>query len=205
MSAGARLVLLRHGRTAWNASGRIQGQLDVGLDDVGVAQAARTAPVVAALAPVVLHCSDLRRTRMTVEPLAAATGLPVTYDERLRELTFGAYEGLERSDLADRDPASYAALRRGDYERVRHAEPTDEVTARMLAVLTALLGGLGDDQTAVAVSHGAAIRIAVGALLGWPEGVFRTLGGLDNCGWVELRRHPETGVLRLEAYNRTAS
>ena len=197
------LVLLRHGRTPWNHVRRIQGQYDIGLDDVGHAQAARTAPVVAALGPALLWCSDLQRTRLTAEPLVAATGLEPAYDARLREYSFGAYEGLMQADLETRDPESHAALRRGDYDQVRHAEPTVEVRARMVAALEELLAQLEVGQTAVAVSHGAAIRVAVAALLGWPGEQFRTLRGLDNCGWVVLEQHPADEVLRLAAYNRT--
>lgn len=201
---GRTLVVLRHGRTPWNHTGRIQGQLDVGLDEVGLEQAARTAPALAALEPSLLWCSDLTRARMTVEPLAAASGLPVAHDARLREFGFGPYEGLDRADLEARDPESHLALARGDYDRVRHAEPTVEVRKRMVEALEELLGHVEPGRLAVAVSHGAAIRVAVGALLGWPDEQFHTLRGLDNCGWVVLEQHPLDGVLRLVAYNRTA-
>jgi broad specificity phosphatase PhoE len=199
------LVLLRHGRTAWNHAGRIQGHQDVGLDETGHAQAAAVAPAMAALAPAYVWSSDLRRTRETVAPVAAACGIEATYDARLREFGFGPYEGLDHATLAERDPESHAALRRGDYDQVTHAEPTAEVRARMLAALRDLLGHLDADQTALAVSHGAALRLAVGAVLGWPGEQFRTLTGLGNCAWVVLREHPGDGVLRLEAYNRSVS
>ncbi len=74
----------------------------------------------------------------------------------------------------------------------------------MVEVLRELLAGLEPGETAVAVSHGGSIRVAAGAVLGWPEALFHTLRGLDNCGWVVLREHPSTGVLMLEAYNRVA-
>ena len=60
----------------------------------------------------------------------------------------------------------------------------------------------GPGETGIAVSHGAAVRLATGAVLGWPAEQFRTLRGLDNCGWAVLHEHPLDGVLRLEAYNR---
>jgi broad specificity phosphatase PhoE len=201
---GRTLVLLRHGRTPWNHSGRVQGQRDVGLDDHGLEQAARTAPVLAALRPAVLWSSDLLRARQTAVPLGEACELPVTHDERLREFGFGPYEGLTHVELETRDPASHAALRRGDYDLVTHAEPTDVVRARMLSVLTDLRHALAPGETGIAVSHGAAVRLATGAVLSWPDEQFRTLRGLDNCGWVVLHEHPSDGVLRLVAYNRTA-
>lgn len=200
---GRTLVLLRHGRTEWNHTGRLQGQLDVALDETGLDQARRTAPAIAALEPALIWSSDLQRTRQTVGPLAEAAGLEVVFDKRLREFGFGPYEGLTHAELRERDPSSFDALRRGDYERVTHAEPEEDVRARMVEVLRDLLGELDPGETGVAVSHGAAIRLATGAMLAWPEGQFRTLHGLHNCGWVVLREHDHDGVLRLEAYNRT--
>ena len=58
-------MLLRHGRTAWNATGRAQGHADVELDETGHAQAAAVAPWVAGFGPVVLWSSDLARARQT--------------------------------------------------------------------------------------------------------------------------------------------
>ncbi|WP_170981412.1 histidine phosphatase family protein [Nocardioides dongxiaopingii] len=205
---GRTLVLLRHGRTAWNHEGRVQGQLDVSLDDHGRDQAARVGPVVAALAPSLVWCSDLARTRETVAPLAAATGLPVTYDKRLREFYFGEYEGWSHAEFEARDAVAFQALRRGDYDHVPAAEPTAAVRERMVEVLGELLAALGPGQTGVAVSHGAAIRVATVALLGWPDALTHTLRGVDNCGRVELVETSEgTGpggpALRLQAYNRT--
>ena len=98
--------------------------------------------------------------------------------------------------------ASFDALRRGDYEQVTHAEPLEEVRTRMVEVLAELRDALEPGQTGIAVSHGAAIRLATGAVLGWPEEQFRTLHGLRNCGWAVLREHDHDGVVRLEAYNR---
>ena len=65
----AQLVVLRHGRTSWNATGRLQGQADIPLDDRGVAQAAQAAGVLAELAPAVSYSSDLARARQPAGPL----------------------------------------------------------------------------------------------------------------------------------------
>ena len=70
-----RLVLVRHGQTAWNLEGRAQGHTDVGLDETGRAQARAMAPYVAAMAPTALWSSDLARARETADRLAEATGL----------------------------------------------------------------------------------------------------------------------------------
>ena len=87
---------------------------------------------------------------------------------------------------------------------VAHAEPTSVVRARMVESLLELTALLEPGGTAVAVSHGGAIRVATAALLGWPDDRLHTLRGLDNCAWAVLHQHPDDGVLRLSAYNRTA-
>ena len=198
------LVLLRHGRTAWNHALRVQGQLDVELDDVGREQALGAARVLAEVAPSVLWSSDLVRARVTADALAEATGLAPSYDARLREFHLGERQGLTHAEYAELDPAGFAQFRTGRYDAAPGAESVPAVRARMVAVLGELLDALGPGETGVAVSHGAAVRVATGAMLGWPEEQFHTLRGLDNCGWVVLEQHPDAGTLRLGAYNRTA-
>ncbi len=198
-----RLVLLRHGRTAWNHARRVQGQQDAELDETGHAQALAVAPVMAALQPTLLWASDLSRARDTALAVAAATGLEPTYDARLREFALGEREGLTHDEYAAADAEEYAAFRRGHLDSARGSEPTPAVRERMRAVLGDLLAALGPEETGVAVSHGAAVRVATGAMLGWPDDQFHSLRGLDNCGWVVLEDHPEVDGLHLAAYNRT--
>jgi broad specificity phosphatase PhoE len=200
----AELVLLRHGRTAWNHEGRVQGQIDAELDDSGHEQAARAAEVLALLRPTVLWSSDLVRARDTAGYLAARTGLEPTYDARLREYNLGERQGITREEFEAIAPEEFALFRQGYYDDTPGAESTAEVRERMLAALGEVLAALGPTDTGVVVGHGAAIRVAVGALLGWPDDLFRTLGVLGNCGWLTLAPHPLTGVMRLAAYNRTA-
>ncbi|ANH40261.1 Glucosyl-3-phosphoglycerate phosphatase [Nocardioides dokdonensis FR1436] len=200
------LVLLRHGQTASNRTGRIQGQLDVDLDDTGRDQAERTAPVVAALAPDLVWCSDLVRARSTVAPVLRALGrapASATYDARLREFHLGERQGISHEEYRALDAEEFTAFRAGHYDVVPGAEKAAEVRMRMAEALGELLAATPAGGTALAVSHGAAIRVATGALLGWPEEQFRTLHGLGNCGWAVFREHPEDGELRLEAYHRT--
>ena len=93
-----RILALRHGETAWNASGRIQGQLDIELNARGRWQAARLAQALADGAasgqPIAaVYSSDLKRAWATAEPLAAALQLPLVAEPALRERAFGAFEG----------------------------------------------------------------------------------------------------------------
>ena len=102
--AATQLILVRHGRTVWNAADRIQGQADIELDDVGQDQARRVAPLLAAYRPDLIVCSDLVRAVQTAEPLARQTGLPVEYDARLRERHFGPWQGLTLPEVAEAYP-----------------------------------------------------------------------------------------------------
>jgi glucosyl-3-phosphoglycerate phosphatase len=203
--AGAprRLVVVRHGRTAWNDQDRVQGQQDVELDDAGHAQAAAVAPALAALGPGLLWSSDLARARQTAAYVAKETGLEPAYDARLREFDLGEREGLTHAEYAATAPEEFAEFRLGRYDVAPGAEPTAAVRRRMTAALRDLLAVAAPGEPAIAVSHGAAIKVAVPALLGWPDEAAEGLRGLDNCSWVELEQSAD-GRLRLAAYGRTA-
>lgn len=195
-----RIVLLRHGRTEWNASKRIQGQTDVGLDDVGEAQASAVAPVVARLAPTLLWSSDLARAARTAEHVAEATGLSPTYDPRLREYHLGAWQGLTHGEVVERDPEGFARFRAGEWDEIAEAEHPKQVAERYVAALADLTDVLGQGETAVVVSHGAAIRTGLVAFLGWPLECARDLRALGNCARVELVER-ESGRWAVAAYN----
>ncbi|QYJ04627.1 histidine phosphatase family protein [Nocardioides panacisoli] len=197
------LVLLRHGRTTWNAAKRIQGQLDPELDEAGLAQAAEVAPEIAKLEPTVLWASDLARARRTAAEVAAATGLAVRHDARLRETMLGERQGLTHEEYAAHAPEEFQRFLRGEWDEIPGAETSTEVADRIGAALGELAGELGPGETGVAVAHGAAIRIAIARLVGWDASRIGALRGMDNCGWAVLSEHPERGWT-LAAYNRTA-
>ena len=203
------LVLLRHGRTAYNHEGRLQGQVDVELDEAGHEQAARAAAEVARLDPAVLWCSDLVRTRSTASYLERETGLSARPDARLREFHLGRREGLTYAEYAEQAPEESERFLRGDVDAVVDGERTATVGERMAAAVADLLAATPEDGVAVAVSHGAPIRVATATLQGWPAGSDRGLHGLDNCGWVVMddsRLDPSAPFrLRLRAYNRVAA
>ncbi len=118
MPDARRIVLLRHGRTEWNATNRIQGQLDIELDESGHAEARAVTPALAAMRPSLLWSSDLARARQTTEYVAAATGLTASYDDRLREFHLGERQGLTHAEYAALDPAEFATFRTGDWADV---------------------------------------------------------------------------------------
>ena len=103
------VLLLRHGRTAWNAERRYQGQADPPLDSVGRRQAVEVAGLVAALRPDVLVSSDAVRARQTAEAIGAAMGLPVTLQDEFAEVDFGRWEGLTFREAREANPAELTA------------------------------------------------------------------------------------------------
>lgn len=198
----AAVLLLRHGRTAYNAERRFQGQLDIPMDEVGVAQAATVASVVAALQPAVLLCSDLHRAVATAAPLAAATRLPPRVDPRLREIALGAWQGLTMAEAAERFPAEHEAWTLGEDVRRGGGETYAEVGHRAVACLDRALDEAGEGMVA-AVTHGGTARAVVGTLLGLPRDRWSALGPLGNCRLSLLRRGP-TGGWRLAEHNSAA-
>ena len=201
---GRRLVLLRHGRTAWNEVGRAQGHADVELDDRGHAQAADVAPYLAALRPAALWTSDLTRARQTCAYLEDATGLSAKVDERLREYDVGARQGMTSAQFRAAYPDAFAAWRAGDdLVRVPGSESAADVRTRMLPALREALDALGPGETGVVVTHGGCLKVGLLGLLGWPPAQVPALRGLDNCSWVTLGEVTDGGLLRLEGYNQS--
>jgi broad specificity phosphatase PhoE len=188
-----RLVLWRHGRTAWNAERRFQGHSDVPLDQTGQAQARDAAPYLAAMHPAAIFSSDLARATGTASYLAGLTGLPVQLDKDLRERGGGAWEGLTDAEIRAGYPEAYATFIAPD------GEPVESVADRVGAAFERIADGLEEARPlAVLVSHGAAINLGMSRLLGLPERV-RVLGPLGNCSWSVVGRR--AGRWRLLEHN----
>ncbi|MFC6153729.1 histidine phosphatase family protein [Nocardioides yefusunii] len=207
-SAPRRLLLLRHGRTSWNLEGRVQGQTDVPLDEVGVEQARLVAPALAKYAPVLVRSSDLARARVTAEAVADACGVEVSLDSRLREFDLGERAGARLTDYAAAHADEYAAFRAGRYDVVPGGESREQLVERFVPAVQDALRALRPGELGVVVAHGAALKVAVAALLGWPAEAVGTMHALGNCHWVEIDDSgaPENlaGGLRLVAWNRHA-
>ena len=202
---GRRVVLLRHGQTAWNAEGRAQGHADPGLDDVGRNQAEAVAPVMAALDPTLLVTSDLARARETAALLEKETGLTALEDPRWREYDLGERTGLTLAEFGER----MGTVFEGWWDVHAHvevpgSETAEDVARRVVPAFEELLGRLGEEETAVVVTHGAALRIALAGILDWPLSTAGGFESMHNCGWAVLA---ETGAgrLRLASYNTTVA
>jgi probable phosphoglycerate mutase len=185
LNGARRVLLLRHGRTAWNAQRRFQGQADPPLDDVGRTQAYEVATLVAALRPGLLVSSDSARAIQTAEIVGEVAGLPVVPDARLRERGLGHWEGLTREEVAQRYPDEYADWAAGRDVTRRGGETREQVATRAHEAFR----DLPAVATAVLVTHSATAMALTNALLGIPQDV-HPLGPLANCHWTELYLEP---------------
>ena len=191
MNAVARLLLIRHGQSEWNATRRWQGQADPPLSELGRQQAAEAA---AWLHPVdVVATSTLQRSRVSAEIIAEALGCgpPIPVPE-LIERDVREFSGLTRVQIEERYPGFLE-----DGRRPPGWEQDDALLARVLAGITRLADLVGD-RTAVVVTHGGVIY-SLEAHLGCPPSRVANMSGR----WVTAangqlvagaRVHPLEGV-----------
>ncbi|WP_103533722.1 histidine phosphatase family protein [Streptomyces sp. SM11] len=183
---GRRIVLWRHGQTAWNLERRFQGSTDIELTEAGVGQARRAARLLASLKPDAIVASDLRRAAATAAELSAVSGLTVAHDASLRETYAGAWQGLTHQEIVERFGEQYAAWKRGEPVRRGGGELETEVADRAAPVVLEHAEKLPENGTLVVVSHGGTIRTTIGRLLDLEAHHWEGLGGLSNCCWSVL-------------------
>jgi probable phosphoglycerate mutase len=181
-----RVVLLRHGRTEWNATGRFQGQLDSPLDAVGKAQALAAGIAVAPMRPDVLVSSDLIRALDTAGAVSDVIDQDIAVDQRLREVDLGEWQGLTRSEARTQFPDEYARWQAGEDARRGSGETYAEVGARAVECIHDWLEQLSPGSLLLAVTHGGTARATIGTLLDMPPDTWWRLAPLSNCRWSLL-------------------
>jgi glucosyl-3-phosphoglycerate phosphatase len=195
-----RVLVLRHGRTSWNAERRFQGQADPELDEVGRAQGYEVAALLAALHPTAIVTSDLLRAAQTAAPLGELTGVEVAVDARLRERSLGHWEGLTRDEVQQRYPQEFTDWICGRDVSGRGGETREQVADRAMAAFA----DLPDVEVAVIVTHSATAMALCARLIGLSQRV-HTIGPLANCHWSELwcetANGADAGFWRLRAHN----
>jgi len=166
------LIFVRHGLTDWNAEGRMQGQRDIPLNATGRDQAAGNGARLKAYlkAENIGHetldfvASPLGRTRATMELLRNAMGLePSAYrlDDRLKEITFGAWEGFTLEELADEEQDQILHRRADKWGFVPPGGESYEMLAGRIGIWLKTV-----DRPSVVVSHGGVFRVMRGLLEG---------------------------------------
>jgi broad specificity phosphatase PhoE len=166
------LLLVRHGETDWNASGRLQGHTDRPLNDYGRRQARELADRLAADRIDAVYASDLTRARETAEILGTRLGLPVVIDADLREKNWGNWEGLTSDE---RIHVEFAG------------ESTEDHRERVLRAVQRIVEAHPDERVIV-VTHGGSLRRIQAAVSGV------ALPVIDNCSVWSLAH--EDGTFR---------
>jgi probable phosphoglycerate mutase len=164
-----KLLLIRHGETAWNAEHRIQGKLDIPLSPLGMLQSARLADCLANEPIEAVYSSGQSRAWLTAAPLAARLGLQVIAEPRLRERSFGVFEGLTLDEIAAQYPAEFIKWRERDLEwRPEGGESGQQLIDRVMSAVTEI-GARHRRQTVALVSHGGVLDVVYRAarMLQW--------------------------------------
>lgn len=161
------MLLVRHGETPWNAAGRWQGHADPGLSDAGLAQARALSVALreeSSEAWSRIVASDLARARQTAEPIARALGLPIEIDRRLRELDVGAWSGLDREQIRERDPETLRIFESGDhFVRAGGAESRQALRERALDFARELVRRRAGEPVIVVTHRGIVRALSPGA------------------------------------------
>jgi broad specificity phosphatase PhoE len=178
------ILLVRHGETEWNLARRYQGWGDSPLTPRGIAQAEAIGRrlrglLEAAGAPV--RASPLGRARRTAELIQAARGdpAPIAFDDRLREISIGDWDGLAHDAIAEREPGLFERYPVGEwYFNCPGGETYEAFAGRIGAWLYE-----NRDQTVIAVAHGVVTRVLRGLYAGLPRAEALTLPVPQDVIW----------------------
>ena len=203
-----RIIAVRHGETDWNANARIQGQLDIALNDKGRWQAQQAAQsLVADEVVTAVYSSDLARAHATASAIAQAFALDVISDKRLRERGFGAYEGQTFDDLERAWPAETTRWRARDPSWAPPGGETLQALGERIREVTDALARRHSGQQIVLVAHGGvldmlyrfATRQDVDTQRSWALGnpsinrLLWTPEGMSVVGWSDTRHLDKLG------------
>ena len=190
MAADRLIYLTRHGQTDWNAEARFQGQRDIPLNGTGRAQAKGNGETLRDLLGRAegfdFVASPLGRTRETMEIVRGAMGLdPAAYrtDERIKELSFGAWEGLTMPEIEARTARDVQDAREADKWNFRPPGDRAESYADLAARVEGWLADVREPT--VAVIHGGVVRT-----------LFRLVGGMGEDEAAHAP-DPQDRVLRI--------
>jgi probable phosphoglycerate mutase len=200
-----RIIAIRHGETAWNVDTRIQGHIDIPLNDTGRWQATRLARALAAEPIHAIYSSDLQRAFDTARAISATGARPLRQHTGLRERCFGAFEGKTWSELETHWPeASRSWRQREPHWAPEGGESLVQLRQRIAQTLNEL-AAQHPGQQIVLVAHGGVMdtlyRLATGQAIeaprAWPLGntainrLLWTPESLTLVGWADTRHLEE--------------
>ena len=208
-----RICLVRHGETEWNAARRIQGQIDIGLNETGVRQAEAAGRWLESAGIVALYSSDLKRAWTTAQAIGAALGLEAKSVPEMRERRYGVFEGLTYDEARVKHPDGYAAFegRNADYD-FENGESLKAMFARVTGKLQDIAAA-HPGQNVVVVLHGGVLdiinRFVRGNSLETPRDFLIPNAGLNWIAAVDgrwnLESWGETGHLEAGALDELPS
>ncbi len=198
-----RLVLIRHGQTAWNKSGKYQGQSDVALSEEGLEQARCLAEHFPVEKLDAVYASDLSRAMVTAETVAQKFGLEVRPEPAFRELSFGKWEGLTYAEIVAGWPEAMANfLTHPDIMEIPQGESFSQVQQRAMARLKEIVAEHEPhDHTVGIFAHGAVLRTILTGIMQMPLSQVWTLSQYNTA--VNIVRFDE-GRPTVELLNSTA-
>lgn len=189
-------IIIRHGETAWNADGRIQGHTDVPLTDKGLEQARLVAERLRDERIDAVYASDLQRATVTGQAIAEGRGLEVITTTLLREAYLGEWQGMTLAEVEDKFPAEFANYRRDSINnRPPGAERLESVISRCRQFLDEVTAERPNERVAVG-AHGGSVRGLVAVALGLGPELYRRLR-LDNGGITIIETKDGRPVLKL--------
>ena len=164
-----KIYLMRHGETEWNKIGKLQGQVDTPLAKEGILQAQKTSEGMKEIPFDCIFSSPLKRAYMTAQIIRGDREIPLIRDNRLKEMSFGIYEGRRLAGF--NKPGRVRAMRfRNDpvrYRPPKHGETFEELIARTSGFIREEILPLeGKMDTILITAHGAAVRSIILALTG---------------------------------------
>ena len=179
------LVLIRHGETDMNRELRFQGQVNVGLNAVGHAQARRIADRLAGERADAVYVSDLLRACQTADPIAGGLAIPYVTDTGLREQAFGRVDGMRVEDIQREHPEAWAGWLRFEEDfAMPEGESTRAFHARVMEALQRVVAA-HQGQSVVIVTHGGVLDM-----------IYRTARSLGLSG-PRQSEIPNAGLNRI--------
>jgi probable phosphoglycerate mutase len=184
-----RIIAVRHGETAWNVDSRIQGQLDIGLNDNGRWQARRVGEALAGEEITAVYSSDLGRAHQTAESIAAITGKEVVPQEGLRERSFGLFEGKTFDEIHQTwpDHAQNWRKRIPEWQPPEGGESLLQLRERVTKTIAELAARHAGEQIVV-VAHGGVLdalyRVATGQEVNSPRTWELPNGAINRLLWT---------------------
>lgn len=175
------IYFIRHGETDWNKNGRLQGRVDIPLNEEGKKAALLTREGLKEVVFDVAFSSPLKRAYETAEIILTGRNVPIIKDERLREVGFGAYEGVKRSEWDENIQNFFA--RTELYFPKGEGEHLEKVLEREADFLRELFGNdTYKDSTILVSTHGAALSGLLTVIKGNSIADFWAGGLHKNCG-----------------------